>query len=33
MMALAVPLILLYLFSGVFALLNDRRRARKSEAV
>ena len=33
MMALAVPLIVLYLFSGVFALLNDRRRARKSEAV
>jgi sec-independent protein translocase protein TatC len=33
MMALAVPLILLYLFSGVFALFNDRRRARKSEAV
>jgi sec-independent protein translocase protein TatC len=33
MMALAVPLILLYLFSGVFALLNDGRRARKSEAV
>ena len=33
MMALAVPLILLYLFSGVFALLNDRRRARKSEAI
>jgi sec-independent protein translocase protein TatC len=33
MMALAVPLILLYLLSGVFALLNDRRRARKSEAV
>jgi sec-independent protein translocase protein TatC len=33
MMALAVPLILLYLFSGVIALLNDRRRARKSEAV
>jgi sec-independent protein translocase protein TatC len=31
MMALAVPLILLYLFSGVFALFNDRRRARKSE--
>jgi sec-independent protein translocase protein TatC len=33
MLALAVPLILLYLFSGVFALLNDRRRARKSEAL
>ncbi len=33
MMALAVPLILLYLFSGVFALFNDRRRARKSEAL
>lgn len=33
MMALAVPLILLYLFSGVFALLNDQRRARKSEAI
>jgi sec-independent protein translocase protein TatC len=33
MMALAVPLILLYLFSGVFALFNDRRRARKSETL
>ena len=30
MLALAIPLILLYLFSGVFALLNDRRRAKKS---
>jgi sec-independent protein translocase protein TatC len=33
MMALAVPLILLYFFSGVFALFNDRRRARKSETL
>ena len=33
MLALAVPLIGLYLLSGVFALLNDRRRARKSEAL
>ena len=33
MLALAVPLIGLYLMSGVFALLNDRRRARKSEAL
>lgn len=33
MMALAVPLILLYLFSGVFALFNDRRRAHKSETL
>jgi sec-independent protein translocase protein TatC len=33
MMALAVPLILLYLLSGVFALINDTRKARKSEAV
>ena len=31
MLALAIPLICLYLISGVFALLNDRRRARKSE--
>jgi sec-independent protein translocase protein TatC len=31
MLALAIPLILLYLFSGVFALLNDRRRAKKSQ--
>ena len=31
MLALAIPLILLYLASGVFALLNDRRRAQKSE--
>ncbi len=30
MLALAIPLILLYLLSGVFALLNDRRRAKKS---
>ena len=30
MLALAIPLILLYLCSGVFALLNDRRRAKKS---
>ncbi len=30
MLALAIPLILLYLFSGVFALLNDRRRAKKN---
>jgi sec-independent protein translocase protein TatC len=30
MLALAIPLILLYLFSGAFALLNDRRRAKKS---
>jgi sec-independent protein translocase protein TatC len=29
MLALAVPLILLYLGSGVFALLNDKRRAKK----
>ena len=33
MLALALPLIGLYLMSGVFALLNDRRRARKSEAL
>jgi sec-independent protein translocase protein TatC len=33
MLALAVPLIGLYLISGVFALFNDRRRARKSEAL
>lgn len=33
MLALAVPLIGLYLMSGVFALFNDRRRARKSEAL
>jgi sec-independent protein translocase protein TatC len=33
MLALAVPLIALYLISGVFALFNDRRRARKSEAL
>jgi sec-independent protein translocase protein TatC len=33
MLALAVPLIGLYVMSGVFALLNDRRRARKSEAL
>lgn len=31
MLALAIPLILLYLASGVFALLNDRRRAQKSQ--
>lgn len=31
MLALAIPLIMLYLFSGVFALLNDRRRAKKSQ--
>lgn len=31
MLALAIPLILLYLASGVFALLNDRRRAKKSQ--
>lgn len=31
MLALAIPLILLYLFSGVFALLNDHRRAKKSQ--
>ena len=31
MLALAIPLILLYLFSGVFALLNDRRRVKKSQ--
>ena len=30
MLALAIPLILLYLFSGVFALLNDRRRDKKN---
>ena len=30
MLALAIPLIALYLLSGVFALLNDRRRAKKS---
>ena len=30
MLALAIPLILLYLCSGVFALLNDRRRAKNS---
>ncbi len=30
MLALAIPLILLYLCSGVFALLNDRKRAKKS---
>ena len=30
MLALAIPLILLYLCSGIFALLNDRRRAKKS---
>ena len=30
MLALAIPLILLYLVSGTFALLNDRRRAKKS---
>jgi sec-independent protein translocase protein TatC len=29
MIALAVPLILLYLLSGVFALWNDRRRAKR----
>jgi Sec-independent protein secretion pathway component TatC len=28
MLALAIPLILLYLLSGCFALLNDRRRAK-----
>lgn len=33
MLALAIPLIGLYLMSGVFALFNDRRRARKSEAI
>jgi sec-independent protein translocase protein TatC len=33
MLALAVPLIGLYLMSGVFAVFNDRRRARKSEAL
>lgn len=33
MLALAIPLIALYLMSGVFALFNDRRRARKSENV
>ena len=31
MLALAIPLILLYLFSGGFALLNDRRRAKKNQ--
>jgi len=31
MLALAVPLILLYLLAGGFALLNDRRRAKKSQ--
>lgn len=31
MLALAIPLILLYLASGVFALLNDRRRVKKSQ--
>lgn len=31
MLALAVPLILLYLFSGIFALFNDRRRAKKNQ--
>ena len=31
MLALAIPLILLYLLSGGFALLNDRRRAKKSQ--
>lgn len=31
MLALAIPLVLLYLFSGVFALFNDRRRAKKSQ--
>jgi sec-independent protein translocase protein TatC len=31
MLALAIPLILLYLFSGVFALFNDRRRAKKNQ--
>lgn len=30
MLALAIPLILLYLLSGSFALLNDRRRAKKN---
>lgn len=33
MLALAIPLILLYLFSGLFALLNDRRRAKKCQQV
>lgn len=32
MIALAVPLIILYLLAGVFALFNDKRRARKFEA-
>ncbi|CAN2198377.1 TatC Sec-independent protein secretion pathway component TatC [Candidatus Nanopelagicaceae bacterium] len=31
MLALAIPLILLYLLSGVFALFNDRRRAKKNQ--
>ena len=32
MLALAVPLILLYLLAGGIALLNDRRRERRSRA-
>jgi Sec-independent protein secretion pathway component TatC len=32
MLALALPLIALYLLSGVFALFNDRRRAKKRSA-
>ena len=32
MLALAVPLILLYLIAGVIALLNDRRRDRRSRS-
>jgi sec-independent protein translocase protein TatC len=31
MLALAIPLILLYLLSGVFGLFNDRRRAKKNQ--
>ena len=31
MLALAIPLILLYLLSGVFALFNDRRRSKKNQ--
>jgi sec-independent protein translocase protein TatC len=31
MLALAIPLILLYLLSGVFSLFNDRRRAKKNQ--
>jgi Sec-independent protein secretion pathway component TatC len=33
MLALALPLIALYLLSGLFAVLNDRRRAKKRSAV